>query len=114
MSQYRPPSKPNAPTRTVLLNKSYYKNNYNKTKVEKDDLFLKGPIPLSWLIRASSEGGKALLVGIYIWFISGVRKSGQVEINLKLASRLTGASRRTTPETSRRSSRRTVRTRRIR
>jgi|GEM_PF-2123175 hypothetical protein len=37
--------------------------------------FLKGPIPLWWLTRASQEGRAALTVGILLWFRSGCSKS---------------------------------------
>lgn len=35
------------------------------------DEFLKGPIPLNWLRQASDLSGKALTVGIAIWFKAG-------------------------------------------
>lgn len=35
--------------------------------------FLRGPIPLAWLGRASTLGGKALAVGVVLWFLSGLR-----------------------------------------
>ena len=39
--------------------------------------FLKGPIPLYWLIAASKLPGKALAVGVVIWFRAGLEKSHQ-------------------------------------
>jgi hypothetical protein len=35
--------------------------------------FLKGPIPLAWLRRAAVLPGKALAVGLAVWFLSGLR-----------------------------------------
>jgi len=37
--------------------------------------FLKGPIMLNWLIRASILPCKTLEVGIVLWYYSGVKKS---------------------------------------
>jgi hypothetical protein len=33
--------------------------------------FLKGPIPWSWIIRASELPGKALVIGLCLWRLSG-------------------------------------------
>ncbi len=43
--------------------------------------FLKGPIPLWWLEGAGKLPGKALHVGISLWFLSGVTKSDTVRFN---------------------------------
>ena len=46
--------------------------------------FLKGPISWPWLERASSLPGKALHVGIRLWFEMGLAKSsGKVSISMK-------------------------------
>jgi hypothetical protein len=37
--------------------------------------FIKGPIDVAWLCRASHLGVKALLVGLALWHIKGLRKS---------------------------------------
>lgn len=37
--------------------------------------FLKGPIPWDWITRAASLPGKALHVGIGIWFWSGIKRT---------------------------------------
>ena len=42
--------------------------------------FLKGPVPLSWLMAAANLPGKALAVGIAIWFRSGLTKSLTVSL----------------------------------
>lgn len=43
--------------------------------------FLKGPIPLAWLQDAATLPGKALHVGISLWFLSGVTRSRSVQFN---------------------------------
>lgn len=37
--------------------------------------YIKGPIPLEWMKRASALSGKALAVALVIWYIAGLRKS---------------------------------------
>lgn len=44
------------------------------------DLFLKGPIPWSWLQRAADLPGRALAVGLVIWHLHGLRKSRTVRV----------------------------------
>lgn len=36
--------------------------------------FVRGPIPLDWLARAAPLPGKALAVGLAIWFCAGLRR----------------------------------------
>ena len=50
--------------------------------------FLKGPIPLDWIETASKLSGKALSVGIAIWFLSGVTKSNVVKLSSSLLRRM--------------------------
>jgi hypothetical protein len=40
--------------------------------------YLKGPIPWDWVVRASMLLGKALVVGLCLWRISGATKSKTV------------------------------------
>ena len=40
--------------------------------------FLKGPVPLAWLARAAALPGKALAVGVALWFEHGI--AGRKEI----------------------------------
>jgi hypothetical protein len=42
--------------------------------------FLKGPIPLSWIIRAFSLPGKAWHVGTVLWFWAGITRSKTVTL----------------------------------
>ena len=53
-----------------------------KAATLKRHFFLKGPIPLPWIIRASALTGKALHVGIALWFYSGLTRSKEIAINL--------------------------------
>jgi hypothetical protein len=41
--------------------------------------FLCGPVPLPWLRRAATLRGKALAIGIALWFKAGVTKRGEVK-----------------------------------
>jgi hypothetical protein len=42
--------------------------------------FLKGPIPLNWLSRASQLKGKSLQVGLSLWFLAGLTNSKTVKL----------------------------------
>ena len=44
--------------------------------------FLKGPIPLRWLTRATNLPGKAIHVALALWFQAGVERSATVRLNL--------------------------------
>jgi len=48
--------------------------------------FLKGPVPLNWLMTTSRLPGKTLEVGIALWFLSGVNKNLSVRLSNKLLS----------------------------
>lgn len=54
--------------------------------------FLKGPIPWKWLIGAARLPGKALHVGIGLWFLAGVKRSARVKLSMSLLGDL-GVSR---------------------
>lgn len=43
--------------------------------------FLKGPILLDWLAAAAAQPGKALHVGLGIWFWVGIKRSGQIALS---------------------------------
>ena len=43
--------------------------------------FLKGPIPLNWLSAAGLLPGKALHVGVALWFLSGVYRTNTVKLS---------------------------------
>ena len=43
--------------------------------------FLKGPIPWLWLIKAAKLPGRALHVGIVLWFLAGMKRSHQISLS---------------------------------
>ena len=49
--------------------------------------FLRGPIPLTWLCRAASLPGKALAIGLALWFKAGATKNRTVKLTGALAAR---------------------------
>jgi hypothetical protein len=42
--------------------------------------FLKGPVPLTWLARAARLPGKALHIGIVLWFLAGLKNTRSVSL----------------------------------
>lgn len=42
--------------------------------------FLKGPIPLDWLTSAAQLPGKAINVGIALWWLDGMSKTGILKL----------------------------------
>jgi hypothetical protein len=46
--------------------------------------FLKGPIPWDWLQRAAREKGRALHVGVVLWFLAGIAKCSTVKLPSKV------------------------------
>lgn len=46
------------------------------------DKFLRGPVPWSWLERASALGGKALHVGLALWQLKGMTDGWTVRLSL--------------------------------
>jgi len=65
------------PDRLRITSANSPKSEPNKPKrsVKKTKRFLKGPIPLDWLTQAGRQSGKALHVGIALWFLSGLNRS---------------------------------------
>src|SRR5215472_15360360 len=47
----------------------------------RSEKFLKGPVPLNWLAAAGRQPGKALHVGIVLWFQSGLKVSRTVALS---------------------------------
>ena len=43
-------------------------------------LFLKGPVPLDWISAAAKLPGKALAVGIALWWLEGMSKGAEVKV----------------------------------
>lgn len=48
--------------------------------------FIKGPIPLWWISRANSLGGKAGAVGVGLWFLRGVQGTTAVKVTCEVKS----------------------------
>ena len=46
-------------------------------------LFLKGPIPLDWLSTAAHMPGKALALGLALWWLHGMSKGAPVKLSKK-------------------------------
>jgi hypothetical protein len=46
------------------------------------ETFLKGPVPMVWLAAAMALPGRALHVGIGLWFEAGLCNSAAVKVNL--------------------------------
>jgi DNA-binding transcriptional ArsR family regulator len=42
--------------------------------------FLKGPVPLTWLARAAQLPGKALHIGVVLWFLAGLKNTRSVSL----------------------------------
>lgn len=49
--------------------------------------FLKGPIPWAWLVTAIALPGRALAVGLVVWFEAGCKKSQTVSVTLSRLGR---------------------------
>jgi hypothetical protein len=45
------------------------------------DKFIAGPVDVSWVVRASRLGVKALLVGLALWHLKGLRHSNSFTIS---------------------------------
>lgn len=69
--------------KSFALTRTYTKPSKVYTTVpthKKGEHFLKGFIPLNWLMIASNLPGKALHVGIVLWYRAGLEKSGTVRL----------------------------------
>ena len=45
-----------------------------KGKPKTEGRFIKGPVPLPWLIEANKAGGSSLAVGNILWHLSGLKR----------------------------------------
>ncbi len=50
--------------------------------------FLKGPIPWWWLARAFPLPGRALHIGVALWFWAGIKRSARVSLSVGQLSKL--------------------------
>jgi len=55
--------------------------------------FVKGPLPLPWLAKAGTLGGKALLVGLCLWYMDGMRQQKTFRIGGGDINKLVGISK---------------------
>ena len=42
--------------------------------------FIKGPIPLAWMMAAATPPGKCLHVGLALWYLAGLKKTNTVAL----------------------------------
>ena len=64
-----------------------------QTYPKQTEPFLRGPVPLWWLITAGRERGKALAVGVALWYQSGLSRQNPVKPTRRLWGKF-GISRR--------------------
>lgn len=57
-------------------------------KHNKGEKFLKGPIPMNWIEKASQQSGHALHVGMALWHLSGLNKSAKVKLSGSVLRRM--------------------------
>lgn len=71
--------------------------NKGRVKVKRyfRDPFLKGPIPLKWLVRATGLGKCALMVGFILWYMDGMRSQRAFKMGQGQIARLLKISKRT-------------------
>lgn len=50
--------------------------------------FLRGPIPMAWLAKAARLRGRALAVGLGVWFKAGLTKQREVQLSGSVLRRL--------------------------
>jgi DNA-binding MarR family transcriptional regulator len=55
--------------------------------------FIKGPLPLNWLIRAGQLPGKSLHVGLVLWYQAGLTKSTEVRCPMSMLTKQMAVSR---------------------
>jgi hypothetical protein len=60
---------------------------------KRGELFLRGPIPWSWLSRAAKLPGKALQVALVIWLLSALLKGAAVVVMSPIRLRELGVQR---------------------
>lgn len=65
-----PDSDPAIPTQRLVWDPTTGKHREWK----KTNPFIKGPIPLDWVMQANALPGKAGAVGLALWFLAGVKR----------------------------------------
>ena len=69
---------------------SNHKASKKQSNVSK--MFLKGPVPIHWLIQAAALGGKCLHIGVVLWLLVGLRRTDTFRLEYKWLTRF-GVSR---------------------
>ena len=49
-------------------------NDDDNSEVRRNGRFIKGPLPIDWLVKARSAGSPALQVGLIIWYLQGLNQ----------------------------------------
>lgn len=49
--------------------------------------FIKGPLPMPWMERAARLPGKAMLVGLALWFMRGIVGNQPIKLSMDLLAR---------------------------
>jgi DNA-binding MarR family transcriptional regulator len=62
---------------------------------EGGERFLKGPIPWAWLQRAANLPGHALHVGIYLWWLAGMKNTAAITVSVGTLDKELGVKRHT-------------------
>jgi hypothetical protein len=56
----------------------------SKYKVRQTEPFLRGPVPMSWFIKANEvAGGNGLMLGLKLWWLSGMARSRTFSVNVR-------------------------------
>jgi hypothetical protein len=64
-------------------------------KHKKGERFLLGPIPWTWLQRAASCPGHAIHVGIFLWWLAGMKKTAELKLDVNSVEQAFGIGRHT-------------------
>src|SRR4051812_6814375 len=97
MSNNRLRVQPQTPDRSISYLLSYSgRSNMRSNPIPPngDRRFVRGPVPLPWLVKAGQTKGKALALGVYLWFYNGVKKTNEFDINLSRIASIFNTSRR--------------------
>lgn len=55
-----------------------------KNKTFQTEPFLRGPVPMSWFIKANEvAGGNGLMLGLKLWWLSGMARSRTFSVNVR-------------------------------
>lgn len=69
-----------------VLSEASRRRRHTKSR-RQNDHFVRGPIPMPWMERAARLPGKALAVGLLLWFIKGIVRDGPIKLSTSLLAR---------------------------